>query len=83
MLPDTTIHFLQPKPSLNQDHLECGGLVKTATESISIVDVGLTESIVVKEELPAVCERLDIIIEPKEEHQSDGMFVRRNIHLIK
>ena len=74
------MHLLQPKPLLNQDNLEFGGLVKTATQCISIVDVSLTESIVVKEELPAVCERLDDIIEPKEEHQCDGVFLKTNIH---
>lgn len=53
--------------------------MKTSIESISIVDIGLTECVIVKEELPAVCERLDDIIEPKEEYQHDGMFVRTNI----
>ena len=77
ILPNSAIIFLQLKPLINQDQFELfHGFIKTPIESISIVDVGLTESIVVKEELPAVCEGLDDIIGPTEEHESgNGTFL--------
>ncbi|KAJ8706841.1 hypothetical protein PYW07_012919 [Mythimna separata] len=56
-------------PSVNRGQLKSfSGLTVTPVENISIVDVSHIESIAVKEELPDVCERLDDVIEPEEEH---------------
>lgn len=77
-------HFLQPKPLINQDHLEVAhGFIISSIDSSSMVKVCQTDSVVVKEELPAVCERQDDILEPKEEYQCDGMFLRQKKILIK
>ena len=72
ILPNSAIIFLQQKPLINQDLFH--GFINTPIESISIVDVELTESIVVKEELPAVCEELDDIIEPQEDDSDNGKY---------
>ncbi|KAJ8706839.1 hypothetical protein PYW07_012917 [Mythimna separata] len=59
----------EPNSSVNRGQLKfIKGLIVTPVENISIVDVSHIESIAVKEELPAVCERLDDVIEPEEEH---------------
>ncbi|KAJ8706869.1 hypothetical protein PYW07_012947 [Mythimna separata] len=58
----------EPNTSVNRGQLKFfSGLTVTPVENISIVDVSHIESIAVKEELPAVCERLDDVIEPEEE----------------
>ncbi|KAJ8705120.1 hypothetical protein PYW08_012440 [Mythimna loreyi] len=55
--------------SLNRAQLKySSGLVVTPVENISISDVSHVERIAVKEELPDVCERLDDVVELKEEH---------------
>lgn len=65
--------FFQPNPFMNQDHQEfCSGLSQSPIEHISIVGVHQTGNIAIKAELPAVCERLDDIIESKEELHNDG-----------
>ncbi|KAJ8706824.1 hypothetical protein PYW07_012902 [Mythimna separata] len=64
----------KPNSLVDRGHLDYSrGLTVTPVENISIVDVSHIESIAVKEELPAVCERLDDVIEPAEEHQSDDV----------
>ncbi|KAJ8705094.1 hypothetical protein PYW08_012414 [Mythimna loreyi] len=60
----------------------CTGLTLSPMEHVSIQsdDGCQTECDPIKEELPDVCERLDDVFEPKEEDQSDGMFLRtRNL----
>ncbi|KAJ8706854.1 hypothetical protein PYW07_012932 [Mythimna separata] len=59
----------EPNSSVNRGQLKFfHGLTVTPVENISIGDVSHIESIAIKEELPAVCERLDDVIEPEEEH---------------
>ncbi|KAJ8706897.1 hypothetical protein PYW07_012975 [Mythimna separata] len=54
----------EPNTSVNRGQLKFfSGLTVTPVENISIVDVSHIESIAVKEELPAVCERLDDVNE--------------------
>ncbi|KAJ8706471.1 hypothetical protein PYW07_012549 [Mythimna separata] len=50
-----------------------GGFIKTSIQHISIVDAGQSDSDAIKEELPAVCERLVEGIELKVEHHSDDL----------
>ncbi|KAJ8716764.1 hypothetical protein PYW07_003391 [Mythimna separata] len=64
----------EPNTSVNRDQLKFfRGFTIAPVENISIVDVSYIESIAVKEELPDICERLDDVIEPEEEHQSDEL----------
>ncbi|KAJ8705078.1 hypothetical protein PYW08_012398 [Mythimna loreyi] len=62
--------------SINQDHFGCFNELTISTMlhvSIESDDACQAECDPIKEELPAVCERLDDVIEPEEEHQSDEL----------
>ncbi|KAJ8706888.1 hypothetical protein PYW07_012966 [Mythimna separata] len=70
----------EPNSSINRGQLKFfSGLTVTPVENISIVDI---ESSAVTEELPAVCERLDDVVEPKVEHFKYGMSLRTCIEVI-
>ncbi|KAJ8705116.1 hypothetical protein PYW08_012436 [Mythimna loreyi] len=61
---------------INQDHFGClNELTISPMEHVSIEsdDACQAECDPIKEELPDVCERLDDVIEPEEEHQSDEL----------
>ncbi|KAJ8706857.1 hypothetical protein PYW07_012935 [Mythimna separata] len=61
---------------INQNHFECRNyLIWSPMVHVSIEsdDECQTECDAIKEELPDVCERLDDVIEPEEEHQSDDL----------
>ncbi|KAJ8705103.1 hypothetical protein PYW08_012423 [Mythimna loreyi] len=63
-------------PPINQDHFRrCNKLTISPMVHVSIEsdDACQTECDPIKEELPDVCERLDDVIEPEEEHQSDDV----------
>ncbi|KAJ8706881.1 hypothetical protein PYW07_012959 [Mythimna separata] len=69
----------EPNTSVNRGQLKfLSRLTVTPVENNSILDVSHIESIAVKEELPAVCERLDDVIEPEEE-QLGGHLYPENI----
>ncbi|KAJ8703586.1 hypothetical protein PYW08_016945 [Mythimna loreyi] len=69
-------------PPINQDHFGCRNkLTISPMEHVSIEsdDGCQTECDPIKKELPDVCERLDDVIEPEEEHQSDDLELE-NLH---
>ncbi|KAJ8706837.1 hypothetical protein PYW07_012915 [Mythimna separata] len=61
-------------PFTNQDRFGCvNELTQSPMVHVSIDDECQTECVAIKEKLPAVCERLDDVIEPKEECHSDDL----------
>ncbi|KAJ8706822.1 hypothetical protein PYW07_012900 [Mythimna separata] len=61
-------------PFTDQNLFGCfNELTQSPMVHVSIDDECQTECDAIKEELPDVCERLDDIIEPKEEHHSDDL----------
>ncbi|KAJ8705087.1 hypothetical protein PYW08_012407 [Mythimna loreyi] len=61
---------------INQDHFGCFNeltISPMVNVSIESDDACQAECDPIKEELPDVCERLDDVIEPEEEHQSDEL----------
>ncbi|KAJ8705106.1 hypothetical protein PYW08_012426 [Mythimna loreyi] len=63
-------------PPINQDHFGCRNELTISPMvhvSIESDDECQAESDPIKKELPDVCERLDDVIEPEEEHQSDDL----------
>ncbi|KAJ8706885.1 hypothetical protein PYW07_012963 [Mythimna separata] len=68
---------------LKQDHFGCFNELTVASMvhvTIASDDECQTECDAIKEELPDVCERLDDVIEPEEEHQSDELENLYNSH---
>ncbi|KAJ8706896.1 hypothetical protein PYW07_012974 [Mythimna separata] len=71
-------------PPINQDHFGCyNKLIISPMVHVSVEsdDKCQTECDAIKEELPDVCERLDDVIEPEEEHQSDGFCLSTDLKL--